>query len=219
MTDLAKLNRLRVNAGKPELKSWKASKSKLAEAIKGFEDQGFTDVLPGANVNATPVTEDPEVAKNLPSVSESAMAKNVASPPKEEPKKTKGKASLARGLESDNMARNCRASIQKQREQEKKKPKGQVDPKKDPQKAERQQKHIEEKRAAREAAGKLKPSKEKSSNEITVAEIARELGLDPKLARAKLRRHEAKIIPLHTVGQDRWTFPIAAKPDLITILK
>ena len=59
--DLAMLNRLRVNAGKPELRSWKASKQKLIEAITKLQDEGFLDTLPGANVNAPPVTDDPEL--------------------------------------------------------------------------------------------------------------------------------------------------------------
>src|SRR3546814_2706025 len=63
--DLAKLNRLRLNAGKPELKSLKASQDKLDAAVKTLEDAGHTDALPGANVEAKPETTDPEIAANL----------------------------------------------------------------------------------------------------------------------------------------------------------
>jgi hypothetical protein len=49
MNDLAKLNRLRVNAGKPELQAFKGGQEKLDAAIKTLEDAGHTDVLPGAN--------------------------------------------------------------------------------------------------------------------------------------------------------------------------
>jgi hypothetical protein len=52
-----------------------------------------------------------------------------------------------------------------------------------------------------------------------VADIARELDIDPKIARAKLRRHEDKISKLHTKGQDRWTFPKSARKTIADILK
>lgn len=256
--DLAKLNRLRVNAGKPELKSWKASSAKLDEAIKGFEDQGFTDALPGANVDAKPVTDDPAVAKHLPKEDEEPQIRtnpeDREGPEKEEPapapKVTNGKAQLGKGLENEPMARQSRIAVQMAKEREKreekeakraekaaakeeaKKPKkdkkkngkkvelakGQVDPKKDPEKAKRQQDHIEAKRKARGAD--KKPAKEKNENEITVADICRELDIDPKVGRNKLRRHKDKVSKLYAKGvTDGWTFPKAAKGELVKLLK
>ncbi len=242
--DLAKLNRLRLNAGKPELKSWKASQDKLDAAVKVLEEAGHTDALPGADVNAKPETTDPEVAANLVEpekpvkLEDSAMAKNIANPPKDEKPKEKPKAGLARGLDTDTMARNSRLSVRMIREKEqaeakaarkaerdaekadKKKPKkegkivGEVDAKKEPEKAQRQKDKIKAKQEARAA----KPKAEKNPNEITVADIARELDIDPKVARAKLRRHEAKLEKLHTKGQDRWTFPKSAAKDIKSIL-
>ncbi len=201
--NLDMLNRLRVNAGKPELKSWKASAAKLTDAIKGLQAAGFK-------------------------------------PDEEEPVVHKQKAQLARGLETEGMARQSRIAVQMERERERKEEKearasdkavkraaeklekssaklakGQVDPKKDPDKAKRQTKIIEDKKAARAAT---KP-KDKDANEISVADIARELGIDPKVARAKLRRHEDKLDKLHTKGQDRWVFPIGAKAQIVGILK
>lgn len=228
MTDLAKLNRLRVNAGKPELKAWKASGAKLAEAIKTLEDAGFIDALPGANIKAEPVTDDPELAKT-----------QAPPEPKPEPEVKKQKAQLARGLETDSMARQSRVAVQMARERERReataekqaskeeakaakkaakkdKPKGEVDPKKDPEKAARQKQHIKDKQKAREG----KPPKTKAGkDEITVADIARALDIDPKVARAKLRRHESKIEKFHTKGQDRWVFPKSAEKEIIKILK
>lgn len=249
MSNFEKLNRLRVNAGKKPLKAWKASQDLLLEQIASLEGEGFTDAVPGANINATPVAADPEVAKTL---QESALKENFAKEEKEAPKKEKPVARLARGLDTDPMARQSRVAVQMQREKEKREqkasktvekkskkdkkkkdkknkinPTGAVDPKTDPEKAKRQLKHIEEKRAARAekskkasnrnpANGRVKAAGE---NEITIAEISRELGIDPKVARNKLRRHEDKILKLHTKGQDRWTFPKTAKAEIIKILK
>jgi hypothetical protein len=111
MNDLAKLNRLRVNAGKPELASFKASPEKLDEAIKKLEDAGFTDVLPGANEEAAPVSDDPEVQAARPP---------EEPPQKKEPTKTSGKPSLARGLDTDTYAKHSRTAVRDHREREKK---------------------------------------------------------------------------------------------------
>jgi hypothetical protein len=258
MADLAKLNRLRVNAGKAELKTWKASKDKLAEAIGTLEAAGHTDALPGANIDAAPVTTDPEVIKALtpvkkddedevPSLADSALSKSLDNTPKPAPTQTKGKASLARGLDTDSYAKHSRERVRDIREKEKRdkketraalsdadkkqikdeaesrkvKPAGAVDPKKDPEKAARQLKHIEDKQKARAEKTKDKPAaKEKNDNEISVADIARELDIDPKVARAKLRRHKDKLAKLYAKGvTDGWIFPKAAKAELVKILK
>jgi hypothetical protein len=232
MNDLAKLNRLRVNAGKPELQAFKGGQVKLDAAIKTLEDAGHTDVLPGANADAAPVTDDPEVQAVLPT-------EEPEVPEKKEPTKTNGKPSLARGLDTDSYAKHSRTAVRDHREREKREAaqlspedkaqikaeakarqaKGEVDPKKDPSKAARQKQHIADKQAKRKAAGKTTTSREKNSDEITVADIARELDMDPKIARAKLRRHEDKISKLHTKGQDRWTFPKSARKTIADILK
>lgn len=203
-----KLNRLRVNAGKPELKSWKASQDKLLAAIKVLEDAGHIDVVPGANVEAAPVTDDPEVAANI----------------KEEPKKpteSKGKPSLARGLDGEAYARHSRERVRDHREKEKKNEKkdkkiaGEVDAAKEPEKAKRQKDKIKAKQEARAA----KPAAEKDPNQVTAAELARELDIDPKVARAKLRRYEGKDGYPKPVKGERWTFPKSAADDLRKILK
>lgn len=243
MTDLAMLNRLRVNAGKPELKAWKASRTKLDEAISFLQTAGYLDVLPGAKVDVKPITDDPKVAATLPKDEpeiranpEDRTQSDKAAQLDKEHIVTKVKAKLGRGLETEPMARQSREAVrqhdQEDRAAEKKAKsearkaeiiaglkKGQVDPKKDPKKAKRQEEHIAEKKAKREASGKSTPKKSVGDNEITVAQIARELNIDPKIARAKLRRHEGKIKPLHTKGQDRWTFPMSAKKVIIDILK
>lgn len=230
---LGKLNRLRVNAGKPELKSWKASKDSLLDAIDKLEREGYVDVVPGAQVDAKPVTEDPAVKEALDKT-----------PPVKEP--TKIKPGLSRGLGDEPYARNCRKSVQDLREKEKREAKlkklrsgevelddrdkqqvkkeaelrkGEVNPKKDPAKAARQKKHIEEKQAKRKAEGKKPTKRAVKDDEISVADIARELGISPKIARNKLRRHEDKLLKLHTKDQDRWVFPKSAAPEIKKILK
>lgn len=235
-TDFDKLNRLRVNAGKPELKSWKASKEALIEQISKFEKEGFTDALPGANIKAEPVP--PPDLPDIPSLADSAMAKNVDKSPqvKEERKATVVKAKLARGLETDQMARQSRAAVASQRFKEKKEEKeqrevtkkadkkskkkerkisGKIDEKADPEGAKRQLQHIKDKQEARAR----KPKTEKSADEVTAADVCRELDIDPKIGRAKLRRHEAKL-PSRIKGKESsWTFPKSAHKIISDILK
>jgi hypothetical protein len=233
---LEKLNRLRVNAGKPELKSWKASQAKLDEAIGQLEAAGFTDVLPGADPAAAPKIDDPEVAAARPEPGEKPKDETPVKPTKIE------KVGLARGLDSEQMARNCRERVRDQREAERKaakkknkvelseadkrfikdeaefrKPKkiaGQVDPKKDPEKAKRQVEKIEAKQKARAE----KPQVEKDPNQTTVADIARELDIDPKVARAKMRRYEDKPNYPKPIKGERWVFPKSAAGDIRKIL-
>lgn len=252
--NLEKLNRLRVNAGKTELKSWKASQEKLDAAIKALEDAGHTDVLPGADTGAAPKIDDPEVAKarpepeEAPSLADSAMAKNIDNSTAKEPVKAKndGRPALARGLDNEPYAKNCRERVRDHREKEKKEAKakkvelseadkkqikdeaesrkgskkkgkitGEVDAKKEPEKAKRQKDKV----AAKQKERAEKPKVEKNPNEITVADIARELDIDSKVARAKLRRHEDKLTKLHSKGQGRWTFPKTAAAEIKKILK
>lgn len=267
-SDFDKLNRLRVNAGQAELKSWKASGALLLEKIAALEAAGHSDALPGANVKAAPnitpdlaeeLNKEAETAKTT--LGESALAKSVDNTKPDEPKKDKPKAKLARGLDTDQYARQCREKVRDQvrdekaeakkakkeakrlaREQEEKARKlhkknkkaklskedkraikdeadsrivGKVDEKKDPAKAKRQKEHIEAKQKAR-AEKKDKPKDDKN---FTVADLARELDIDPKTARNKLRRHEDKIAKLHSKGQDRWTFPNDARKELTKLLK
>lgn len=232
---LDKLNRLRVNAGKSELKSWKASQEKLDEAIQKFEAEGFTDVLPGANPDAPPVIEDPEVAKARPEEEKPELKTKNGNGP------TKLKPGLGRGLHDEKYAAHSRKAVQDHRRAEKaaekeakaklspedkaqikaeaKLRKGEVDPKKDPEKAARQKKHIEDKQKARAAAGKTPKKKEVAADQITVADLARKLDMDPKIARAKLRRYEDKKDYPKSVKGERWVFPKSAEKELTKILK
>lgn len=238
--DLEMLNRLRVNAGKSELGSWKASKVKLVEAVKSLQAAGYTDALPGANLAAKPKTDDPVIAKVLPKEEETPKPKKskglhpaiksvtstdhktveIKSEPKKEPVVTSGKAKLARGLETESMARQSRIAIQMDREREKRES--------DKVKSETKAAAKEEKAAAKKDKPKKTKTNKKSvftkapknDNEVTVADICRELDIDPKIGRAKLRRHTDKLAKLYAKGvTEGWTFPIAAKAALINILK
>jgi len=223
--DLAMLNRLRVNAGKPELRSWKASKAKLEEAIKKLQDEGFLDTLPGANVNAPPVTDDPELAKARPEETPPAEPEE----PKAEPTAKKIKPALARGADNGLFTEHSRKAVQDHRQKEKaaekaerkeaKKAAKEPPKKEELPKAERQKKHIEEKRAKRAAEGKLKPAKEKDPNKVSAADIARDLDMDPKIARAKLRRHGDRIRKVVPKWDGSWEFPKAAAAEIKKILK
>ena len=230
----AKLNRLRVNAGKAELKSWKASEVKLDETITKLEAAGFVDTIPGANPDAPPVIDDPAVAKARPLKEEEEEPKDAKD---KEP--TKYKPGLGRGLHNEPYARSCRKAIQDHRRREKAEAKkarlsdkekraieeeaefrkGRVDPKKDPEKAKRQQEKIAAKQAARKAAGKTAKKREVGDDQITAADIARSLGIDPKIARAKLRRYEDKPEYPKPVEGERWVFPKSAEKALTKILK
>lgn len=235
---LAKLNRLRVNAGKAELKSWKASQPKLDEAIAKLEEAGFVDVLPGANPDAPPVVDDPALAKARPDPKPKPQDMPTNGNDKEP---TKCKPGLGRGLHDEKYAVHSRKAVQDHRVKERKElkggkvklseaekqaikdeaefRKGRVDPKKDPEKAKRQADKIAAKQAARKAAGKTPKRKEVGKDEITAADIARSLGLDPKIARAKLRRYEDKPEYPKTVKGERWVFPKSAEKALVKILK
>lgn len=240
-----RLNRLRQNAGKAPLKSWKGSQEALGQTIQRLLEDGYSDALPGANLNAVPVPP-PDLPPETVPLSESKLKDSVDKTPikKEDPPIKKSRAQLARGIGDDRMAQQSRMAIQIAREQEKKENKkkrkekkkakielseadkkqikdeaehriaGRVDPKKDPEKAKRQEKHVKDKQEARAK----KPKPEKNKDEVTVADIARDLDIDPKVARAKLRRHEDKLTPLHTKGQDRWTFPKSAREKIANIL-
>jgi hypothetical protein len=250
--DLEMLNRLRVNAGKPELAAWKASKVKLAEAIKSLQAAGFTDALPGANIQAKPVTDDPVVAKVLPKEEEPEIRKNpedrkepkksklhpaiksvtsdnhkteeIKPEPKKEPTVTNGKAKLGRGLENEPMARQSRIAVQMERDREKRQEQAARKEAKATEKAEKKTAKpdkVKKPKKTNKAEKKSAPAKApKNENEVTVADICRELDIDPKIGRAKLRRHKDKLAKLYAKGvTEGWTFPKGAKAELINILK
>lgn len=59
-------------------------------------------------------------------------------------------------------------------------------------------------------------TKDKAANQITIQELCVELGMNQKVARAKLRRKGDKVPA--TVGDTRWTWDAAHKDELITLL-
>lgn len=234
MTDLAKLNRLRENAGMQPLKSWKASKEKLQEKIDDLIEKGYVDVLPGADVSVAPKTDDPELA----------AARPEDKPP---PTVNKVRPGLGRGVESDAFGRQCRESIRDSREKERKDAKsnrrkakkgevqlseedkrflkdesafrGKVDPSKDPEKAKRQADKVKAKKDKRQADGKT--TKKIVEDQVTAADLAREVGMSPKVARAKFRRHQKKIKDIYPQwgGIGDWVFPKKLASDIKKILK
>lgn len=232
-TPFDKLNRLRKVAGQKPLKAWKASQDALQAQINRLENDGYTD--PGPDPIAedqpvpTPVDFGPDAKADTPPTAEEipALNKLVAKEAPEPPKK-KGPAQLARGIGDDKMGAHCRKAVQDQRAAEKKdkdskKPKKSKIKKNKDGTAEKTTTSGKKRKLGKELVEKIeKQRKEKKQpsdpNNFTVADLARECDMDPKVARAKLRRHEDRIKKLHSKGQDRWTFPNAARKTLRDIL-
>src|SRR5262245_5006349 len=59
----------------------------------------------------------------------------------------------------------------------------------------------------------VKQMTSKTQPTVTLAQLARDLNINPKVARAKARRHAADLPK--TVGDDNWIFPASAKSKLI----
>lgn len=235
-----KLNRLRQNAKKNPLKAWKGSAEALDEQIAVFEGQGFVDVLPGAVVPPAPPA-DPTPAPEKKEADVSGLAQPVEPKAKgaEEPK-VKPMAKLARGVEGRG-TEHSRKAIHDQNNAARKAKKAEEPKKKDKKDKKAKKAKIKEnkdgtatkvttagneRRLGQDLAERIKKQREaKNSNKpadpnnFTVAELARELDIDPKVARAKLRRHEDDIKKLHSKGQDRWSFPNKAKDQIRKILK
>ena len=239
MSDLNKLNRLLKVAGKTQLKVWKASKEALIDRIARLEAEGFEDPGEDADLNMPP----PEKPVN----DVSGLTQPVTTPARkpatevDADKVVKHPAKLARGTDTES---HCKKAVADARYNAKKEAKAKKDgdkPKKDKKdKKDKKNKKSKikdnpdgtatktttagnERRLGQDLAEKIKKQRENKGKQVdpdnfSVAELARELDIDPKVARAKLRRHEDKISKLHSKGQDRWTFPNAAKAELSKIL-
>lgn len=202
------LNRRLRELGKPELKVWKASREKLIERIVQTDlDTAFAPTPEPASAPAAK-EKDNEIGGNdeqPQSLADSAMAQNVAKPPRpKKPTTTKHPAHLARGLETELYAKNCRDRVRDIREKER----------------------AEAKKAKPTKADKKKPTATKAAaprvtetnpDHVTVADIARELGVNPKVARNKLRRRGSSL-PATVAGASAWTFHKKDKATLVEIL-
>lgn len=54
---------------------------------------------------------------------------------------------------------------------------------------------------------------------FTLADLSRKMGIDPKIARAKARRHEPKFKKLRAKGEDGWVFPNTNRNAVSELLK
>jgi hypothetical protein len=54
---------------------------------------------------------------------------------------------------------------------------------------------------------------------FSLADLARELNINPKVARAKARRHSDKVDVLRGSGLAQWVFPATARSALTELLK
>jgi hypothetical protein len=61
------------------------------------------------------------------------------------------------------------------------------------------------------------PTATEQGETITVAAVARELGINPKVARAKCRRHAEKLSVDYT--NDGWVFVASRKAELVAFLR
>lgn len=206
-----------------------------------------TPVAPPVDFGPDAKADTPPTADEIPALKDSALSKNVGNPVVEENKDKihKHPARLARGTDTET---HCRKAVADAREKTKKEKKADKERKKSIDKDfKRSDKGKKPKKAkikknkdgtatktttsgnvrqlGKELAEKItKQRKEKHADKradpdnFTVAELGRECGMDPKVARAKLRRHEDKIKKLHTKGQDRWVFPNSARKQLKAIL-
>lgn len=59
--------------------------------------------------------------------------------------------------------------------------------------------------------------KTSAAKTFTLADLARDLKINPKIARAKARRH-SKDLAKHRVGTDGWNFSLKAKPAVSQLL-
>ena len=203
------LNRRLRELGKPELKVWKASREKLIERIVQTDlDTAFAPAPEPASAPAAK-EKDNEIGGNdeqPQSIADSAMAQNIAKPAKpKKPTTTRHPAHLARGLETELYAKNCRDRVRDIREKER------ADAKKGkPAKADK-------KSTAPKVASAPRVNADANPDHVTVADIARELGVNPKVARNKLRRRGSSL-PATVVGASAWTFHKKDKPTLVEIL-
>ena len=61
--------------------------------------------------------------------------------------------------------------------------------------------------------------KPKDSSSFTLADLARDHSIDPKVLRAKARRHAEQLGALHDGKSDKWTFPASSLTKVLSILK
>lgn len=61
--------------------------------------------------------------------------------------------------------------------------------------------------------------KPKDAASFTLADLARDHSIDPKVLRAKARRHAEQLGALHDGKSDKWTFPASSLTKVLSILK
>jgi len=61
--------------------------------------------------------------------------------------------------------------------------------------------------------------KKTAATTFSLADLAREMGVNPKIARAKARRNAADFTKLRVRGDYGWVFPMKAKADVSRLLK
>lgn len=218
---LAKLNRLRKRANQRSVTAWKGSTDQLEAQIKRLEKEGYED--PGA---PEPIDFGPDAKADIPPTAKqiAALKERPGYAPGDQDKLHIMPTRLARGTDTES---HCKKAVQDLRRDSspKKKKKAKFKDNKDGSATKTttagKKRHI-----GKDLNNQIKKQREDKHSDkraddknFTVAELARDLGMDAKVARAKLRRHEDDIKKLHSKGQDRWVFPNSAKKQIAAILK
>jgi hypothetical protein len=216
---IAKLNRLRKKAGQKQLTSWKGSQDQLETQIKRLEAEGYEDPGPPKEIDFGPNSkaDTPPTAKEIP-----ALNRGASGPDSD--KLHHMPTRLARGVEGP-FTEHGRKAMQDLTASNKKTKKAKFKDNKDGSATKTttsgKKRHIGKELNEQIKEQRVRKHADARADEknFTIADLARELGMDAKVARAKLRRHEDEIKKLHTKGQDRWVFPNSAKKSIAAILK
>jgi hypothetical protein len=211
--NLAKLNRLREQARQKPVQTWKGTEDQMLAQIQRLENDGYVD--------KPPIDFGPNSKADTPPSDMAQLKKRPTGPgfdPANQDKLHKVPTRLARGTDTES---HCKKAVQDLKHNRKK---ATFQENADGS-ATKTTTAGKKRKIGKDLNDKIKDQrKNKADNRadgdnFTVADLARELGMDAKVARAKLRRHEDEIKKLHSKGQDRWVFPKDAKKAITKILK
>jgi hypothetical protein len=189
---LSRLNSLRADLGMTALAGWKESRAKLEAAIAKARDAAQVALdTKVADAEAAPEKTFEELAaEHMP---------EILKPDAEEPAGQHSQ-DVAAGLTDDHAGNLENHPIVKDmRANDAKKTKKST------------------KTAAPVKVSAPKKTEAKGDT-VTLADIARDLKVNPKVARAKARRHSSKLETLRIAGTDGWVFPSKNRTAVVNIL-
>lgn len=204
---LVRLNSLRADLGMAPLSSWKESRAKLEVALTKARDAAqvaldtkVADAEAAPVVEAAPLSEDhPGNLENHPVVQD--MRANDAA---KAPKVTVVPPAAAKGVKMPKQSKSkahvspITTGLADTGEVDKKAAKADI-------KADAKRTKADQK-------------KETNGDTVTLADIARDLDVNPKVARAKARRHSSKLETMRVAGTDGWVFASKHRTAIVNIL-